>query len=69
MPDLYLPIFFGHFDLQNHLITCWISNQKKIITGAMNGEIIIWNFIDLQFTPILKLTPHILYPVGGVTAL
>lgn len=71
MPDLNIPIYFGGFDLKGHLITAWTctADKKKVVTGAMNGELIVWSFVDGQFSPILKLMPHLLYGVGGVTAL
>ncbi|CAD8139320.1 unnamed protein product [Paramecium octaurelia] len=71
MPELFIPVYFGSFDFQNHFITAWADDidKKRIATGSINGDIIIWEFDIFNLRPLIKSTPHLIYRVGGVTAL
>ncbi|CAK75255.1 unnamed protein product (macronuclear) [Paramecium tetraurelia] len=71
MPELFIPVYFGSFDFQNHFITAWADDldKKRIATGSINGDIIIWEFDNFILKPLIKSTPHLIYRVGGVTAL
>ncbi|CAD8043036.1 unnamed protein product [Paramecium primaurelia] len=71
MPELFIPVYFGSFDLKNHFITKWADDleKKRVATGSINGDIIIWEFDNFNLKPLIKSTPHLIYRVGGVTAL
>ncbi|CAD8061054.1 unnamed protein product [Paramecium sonneborni] len=71
MPELFIPVYFGSFDFQNHFITTWADDldKKRIATGSINGDIIIWELDNFNLKPLIKSTPHLIYRVGGVTAL
>lgn len=71
MPELFIPVYFGSFDFKNHFITAWADDldKKRIATGSINGDIIIWEYDNFNLKPLIKSTPHLIYRVGGVTAL
>lgn len=69
MPDLYLPISFGKHNLANHVISVYLACPPYFVSGAFNGNIVLYHLHRHALKPALLLSPHVLYQVGSVTAL